>query len=346
MAYISFQPSDNFNTKLYTGDNTASQPQTGVGFQPDFVWIKAYESGSDWQAWNNSVSGTTKALYSNNSDAEATSADYLTAYGADGFTVGNNGSFGGSKNYAAWCLRAGTTTGLSGGTISPTGYSFNATAGFSIIRYTGTGATATVPHGLGAKPTCIIVKQENGTNNWAVYSESLGNNKQFLFNDTSTPSTNSNIWATTDPTSTVFSVGNDGATGGSGSEYVAYCFANTKGCIKNGTYTGNGQSDRSGTFCYTGFAPAMVLLSRTSAGGNKNLYDNKRNPYNLRNDRLCANLTNAQAEDDTQAMEFHATGFKLRSTNSDQNDAGSTYWYLAFAEFPVVSSNSKSGTAR
>ena len=90
----------------------------------------------------------------------------------------------------------------------------------------------------------------------------------------------------------------------------------------------------------------MVLLSRTSAGDNKNVYDDKRNPYNLRNLRLCANLTNADAASDTQALDFMATGFRLRSTNTDQNDAGSTYWYLAFAEFPVVSSNSKSGTAR
>ena len=345
MAYISFQPSDNFNCKIYTGTG-ASNALTGVGFQPDYIWIKDRDGGNS-QMWTDSVRGAGVHLESNGSAAQITQAQGVTSFDSDGFTLGTyTGMNDSGVDFVSWNLRAGTTTGITGGSITPTGYSFNSTAGFSIIRYTGTGATATVPHGLGVKPKCIIIKQENGTNNWAVYSESIGAERQFLFNDTSASSANANIFANTEPTSTVFSVGNDGATGGSGSEYVAYCFASTKGCIKNGSYQGSGQSDRSGTFVYTGFAPSMVLLSYVESGGNKNVFDNKRNPYNLRNLRLCANLTNADASSDTQALEFHATGFKLRSTNTDQNAAAGTYWYLAFAEFPVVSSNSKSGTAR
>jgi hypothetical protein len=345
MAFISFQPKDNFKCKIYTGTGS-SNALTGLGFQPDYIWIKDRDGGNS-QMWVDSVRGAGVQLESNAGAAQVTQAQGVTAFDSDGFTLGTyTGMNDSGVDFASWNLKAGTTTGLTGGTITPSAYSFNATSGFSIIKYTGTGASATIPHGLGVKPTCIIIKEIDGTNNWIVYSESIGEDRQFLFNDTSASSANANVFGNTAPTSTVFTVANDGATGGSGQNYVAWCFASTKGYIKNGSYIGNGQSDRSGTFCYTGFAPSMVLLSRVSAGGNKNVFDDKRNPYNLRNLRLCANLTNADASSDTQAMEFHATGFKLRSTNTDQNGGGSTYWYLAFAEFPVVSSNSKSGTAQ
>ena len=345
MAYISFQPRDFFNILQWTGDSGASQAQTGLGFQPDMTWIKCKNQAENHGLYD-SVRGVTKNIAPNLTATESTLSG-VTAFGADGFTVGASGITGyNTQNYVGWSWRAGTTSGLTGGSITPTGYSFNSTAGFSIIRYTGTGATATVPHGLGVKPKCIIIKQENGTNNWAVYSESIGADRQFLFNDTSASSANANIFANTEPTSTVFSVGNDGATGGSGSEYVAYCFASTKGFLKNGSYQGSGQSDRSGTFCYTGFAPAFVLLSYVEAGGSKLMYDDKRNTYNLHNTRLIGSGTNINATSDTMALEFHATGFKIRSTDSDLNTAAGTYWYLACAEFPVVSSNSKSGTAQ
>ena len=345
MAFISFQPSDNFNTKLYTG-NGSTQTISGIGFQPDLTWIKE-RNGTEYNRLYDSARGVYKEIYSNASNAEASNSNSLTAWNADGFALGTEtGVNNNTDTFVSWNWRAGTTSGITGGSITPTGYSYNATAGFSIIRYTGTGATATVPHGLGVKPKCIIIKQENGTNNWAVYSESIGADRQFLFNDTSASSANANIFANTEPTSTVFSVGNDGATGGSGSEYVAYCFASTKGFLKNGSYQGSGQSDRSGTFCYTGFAPAFVLLSYVEAGGSKLMYDDKRNTYNLHNTRLIGSGTNAEASSDTMALEFHATGFKIRSTDSDLNTAAGTYWYLACAEFPVVSSNSKSGTAR
>jgi hypothetical protein len=46
----------------------------------------------------------------------------------------------------------------------------------------------------------------------------------------------------------------------SGSTYIAYCFAEKKGFSKFGSYTGNGSTD--GTFVYTGFKPAFVMIKR------------------------------------------------------------------------------------
>ena len=169
--YISFQPSDFFNTVLYTGTGS-SNTVTGVGFQPDFTWIKN-RGTTDGQDWYDSVRGAGQRIRSNTTAIQSDQiSDSLSAWVSDGFTVLTNNAVNASANtYASWNLKAGTTSGIAGSpSITPDSYSFNATSGFSIIKYTGNGVSgATLPHGLGVAPDCIIVKGTSASEAWATY---------------------------------------------------------------------------------------------------------------------------------------------------------------------------------
>jgi len=342
MAYISFQPTDYFNTVLYTGTG-AELPITGVGFQPDWVWMKS-RSGASNSALYDSVRGVEKGLASNLSSGENTSDTGLEVFGSDGFTLGTNGNSNtNTVTYASWNWKAGTTTGLSGGTITPTAYSINTTSGFGIYQYTGNEVSgATIAHGLGVTPQMIIVKRTQTTGDWMVYTEAVGNTKYLTLNGTASATASASTWNNTSPTSTVFTLGDGSYGNADASTYIAYVFAPKKGYSAFGGYTGNGNAD--GPFVYTGFRPAFLILRRTDSGGDWFCWDDKRGPYNVNTPVLVPNATTAET---SQAIpDFVANGFKLRNTNVDANASGGTYIYMAFAEFPLVSSNSKAGTAR
>ena len=166
-AYISFQPSDFFSTTLYTGTGS-SNAITGLGFQPDFVWVKNRDA-TDNHLITDSVRGTDSQLYPSSDSTQGTLSNVLTAFGADGFTMdsGNNSN---TVDYASWSFKAGTTTGIAGSpSITPASYSFNTTSKFSIIKYTGNSTSgATIPHGLGVVPQMIIIKSITQGVNWAV----------------------------------------------------------------------------------------------------------------------------------------------------------------------------------
>ena len=344
MAYISFQPTDFFSPKLYTGTG-ATHNVTGVGFQPDFVWMKRRD-GSASHRLCDSVRGATKLLQSNATDAEQTDANTLTAFDSDGFTLGAdsapyNVNVSG-QTMVSWNWKMGTTSGLSGGTITPSSYSFDTTARQSVIAYTGTGSTATVPHGLGATPGLIIVKRLDTTDNWWTHVKSMTGGQYIALNGTSAAGTATSVWNDTLPTSTVFTVGTDVGVNASGGTFIAYCFAPKKGYSSFGKYVGNGSAD--GPFVNIGFRPAYLILRRTDSGGDWFCWDNKRGPYNVNTPMLAPNAVTAETS--TAIPDFLSNGFKLRSTNVDANASGGTYIYMAFAEFPLVSSNSKAGTAR
>lgn len=341
--YISFQPSDYYNTKLYTGTGS-SNAITGVGFQPDWVWIKVRSEANDHEAYD-AVRTATERLIPDTSAAEDTNTAGLTAFGADGFTVNTGHAVNKSTaTYVAWNWKAGTTTGIAGSpTITPTSYSFNATSGFSIIAYTGTGVAATLPHGLGVVPKMIWVKKRSGTGAWTVYNNSIGNTKYLQLDGSSAPQTGSTIWNDTTPTSSVFSVGTDGDVNGSSATYIAYVFVDIKGYSKVGSYLGNGNID--GTFVYTGFRPAFILTKKTSGTGYWTIWDNKRDPYNWCGQKLYPNTDDAEQTEATGNCDFVSNGIKWRNTGAS-NNSGATFLYMAFAEFPIVSSNYIPGTAR
>ena len=459
---MAYTPIDNgkifFNTKLYTG-NGGTNAQTGVGFAPDWVWLKQRSGSAASHKLYDSVRGTTKYIASNNTGAEATDSNGLTAFGTDGFTVGSsagtnangqtyvgwnwkaaganpaktyvvkvvsdggnkyrlddfaanavtlelseggtftfdqsdssnnghplrfsttsNGTHGGGSIYTTGVTVSGTPgqagaktviivaasaptfyyfctvhSGMGGQANTPTTNSFtnldgsiqsnvspNTISRFSIVSFTGSGANATVGHGLGFVPKMIIVKARGQTSTWSVYHASLGATKFLRLNDTNAVGTEAGWWNNTEPTASVFSIG----TNHYGNTQIAYCFGDVQGFSKFGSYTGNGNAD--GTFVYTGFKPAFVLQKRTDAVYDWQLHDNKRSSYggnNLVNSRLEPNATNVESTDNI-GYDFLSNGFKTRTNNANYNASGGTYIYMAFAENPFTSSAGTPVTAR
>jgi len=342
MAYTTINKSgDYFNTKLYSGTGSTNAI-TGVGFQPDWTWIKARDHAYSHHL-QDAVRGTGKDLYSNSTDAEYSNANSLTTFGSDGFTVGSdNGVNNGSKTFASWNWKAnGTGSANTDGNITTT-VSANTTAGFSIVSWTGTGNAQTLGHGLGSAPNMIILKERSATSQWQVTNDALGWTKRLNLDDTSTADTTSYIWNDTAPTSSVFSIGTSGAVTENGQTYIAYCFAEKTGYSKFGSYTGNGNAD--GTFVYTGFKPAFVMLKRSSNTSDWYMFDNKREGYNVDNDEIYANLSNV--EDTADRLDILSNGFKMRTTGGNLNGSGETFIFMAFASAPLVGSNNVPCTAR
>ena len=346
MAFTAIDnPTSFFNTVLYTG-NASTNAITGVGFQPDWVWLKRRDGTGNHNLYD-AVRGATKYLESSSTAPDQTQSAGLTAFDSDGFTLGSNTNMNGSSNsYVSWNWSAGTGQGSSNtdGTINTTYTSVNTTAGFSISKFTGTGSAATVGHGLGAVPKMYMVK--NITTNslqWRVYHASLGATKHLALEATQAEGTASSVFNNTEPTSTVFSIGTDNGSNKSGDSHVAYCFAEVKGYSKFGSYTGSGNAD--GAFIYTGFKPAFVLLKVSSTTNNWNMFDDKRPGFNEIDQRLFPNLSDAE-QDGTAAVDFLSNGFKFRNTNDNYNASGATYLYMAFAKSPFVTGGTKAaGTA-
>jgi hypothetical protein len=326
------QANDYMNVVLYTGTGS-SLGVTGVGFQPDWVWIKGRSGATDHGLYD-AVRGVQKQLESNTTTAETTETTGLTAFGTDGFTVGALAQLNtSSATYVAWNWKAnGAGSSNTAGTITST-VSASTTSGFSIVTYTGNGsAGATIGHGLGVAPSMIIIRCRNsGAVSWGVYHASVGNTAGLYLNLDFAAATTSIFWNNTSPTSSVFSVGNWAGVNGNTDTYVAYCFAPVAGYSAFGSYTGNGSTD--GPFVYTGFRPEYVVVKRTNDTGNWTILDNARSTANPTDEYLWANLTAAEVAN-LHAFDFLSNGFKLRNTTSDHNSNGSTYIYMAFAEFP------------
>ena len=344
MAYTTIDlPTDHFNTKLWTGDGNTTQAISGVGHQPDLVWLKNRNLSSSSNIFFDSVRGTNKALVGNNSNAEASVSGYLNSFDSDGFTVGNDGAVNGSGDtYVSWnWLAGGSASSNSNGSITSS-VSANTTAGFSIVSWDGSDANATIGHGLGSAPRAILIKNRESAEQWYLYHESMGNGNRLVLNDTTAKSSAADWWQDTSPTSSVFYVsGVDGINGPH--EMIAYCFAEKKGYSKFGSYTGNGNAN--GTFVYTGFKPAWVLAKRTNSTSGWILFDNKREPFNLADTSIRMD-DNGPENESNGALDLLSNGFKWITTDSGVNGSGDTYIYLAFAEAPFVSSKGIPTTAR
>ena len=326
-----------FNTVIWTGTG-GTRSITGVGFQPDFVWAKARS-----QAYSNilfdSNRGVGKNLLTDTTYAEATNEanGYISSFDADGFSSNFSAAANyyfneSSTTYVAWNWNAGgSTVTNTSGTISSQ-VRANPTAGFSIATYTGNGTSgATVGHGLGVAPSMYIVKVRSTTESWITYHTSIGATNYLALNLTQASSAATGAWNNTAPTSTVFSLGNASSTNGSGSTFVAYCFAQVAGYSAFGSYTGNGSSD--GPFIYTGFKPRFVIIKRTDAVQQWWITDTARNPSNTCNLDLFANLANAE-ENNGYNLDLLSNGVKIRTSTNDRNASSGTYIYMAFAEHP------------
>jgi hypothetical protein len=340
------KPNKYFNTVLYTG-NGSTQSITGVGFQPDWVWTKS-RSNAVGNLVYDVLRGTNKSLSTRETRAEETdSPTSLTSFNSDGFSLGSNTGINGSGyTFVSWnWLANGAGVSNTAGTITST-VSANTTSGFSIVSYTGTGANATVGHGLGVTPKMVIVKNRNTTNGWEVYHASLGATKVILLNSTEAQQTSASSWNNTAPTSTLFSIGTATGVNGNTNPIIAYCFADVKGYSKFGSFVGNGSTD--GTYVHLGFRPAFVMIKGTqnlaSATPDWRIRNNKTNTYNPITTTLYANSSGAEVTEDNH--DFLSNGFKVRTSGAENNYSGETYIYMAFAENPFVSSKGIPTTAR
>ena len=335
------KPSKYFNTVLYTG-NGSTQSITGVGFQPDWVWIKGRSGATDHGLYD-AVRGVQKQLESNTQTAETTETTGLTAFGSDGFTVGALAQLNTSAaTYVAWnWLANGAGVSNTAGSITST-VSANTIAGFSIVSWAGNQtAGASCGHGLGVVPKMIVKRRRNGdgADDWYVYTSTTGNSNSMYWTNTSA-SAASGAWNSQTPTSTVFYHGS--SIRENGNNMIAYCFADVKGFSQFGSWTGNGNAD--GTFVYLGFKPEFVMLKNASGTNQWLIFDNTREPANIMGDYLEANSFASQSTFD--GFDFLSNGMKMRTSNTAWNASGNTYIYMAFAKNPFVSSKGIPTTAR
>jgi len=347
-------PSAYFTITLYTGDgndNRAITNSANAGnFQPDLLWYKERSSTSEHRAFDSSR-GASERLEPNNDNEEATDTSNHKSFDSNGFTVGTSGSTNASGDtYVAWQWKCNggteeTTVNESGNNPGNTRQT-NTTAGFSIIKYTGTGAAGTIAHGLGATPGFIIHKtRDGGTENWACFHEGLGETHAIDINRDVVAQDNANAFNDTAPTSSVWTVNTDSAINFDGDNNIAYVWTPIQGYSKFGRYTGNGDSD--GAFVYLGFKPAFLLLTKTNSTADWQIRDNKRDSYNEDSDEiLFANLGDATTTSTNNICDFLSNGFKLRGSGGDHNGEGDTFVYIAFAEHPFVSSEGVPCTAR
>jgi len=347
MAYTTINKStDYFNTKLYSGNASYGHAITGVGFQPDWVWIKRRDGSARNHELYDAVRGTDKSIYSSSTSAESTSVNLLHSFDSDGFTVDDHAGINGNDSFASWNWKAGNSSGSSNsdGSQSST-VSVNTAAGFSIVKYTGYGA-ATYGHGLGTTPQMIIIKKLNSSDDWFVYHHTLltpsATQKQFiLLNSTDAFASNGSATTFTSVSNSTFGVGTDDKISESGDSFIAYAFASKTGYSKFGSYTGtNGLN-----FIYTGFKPKWCMFKRTDGTDNWKILDSARSTFNIMNETLSADTSSAEASESDVYVDFLSNGIRLDGTNGAINANGGSYIFMAFGQ-SLVGSNNVPCTAR
>ena len=336
-------PSEHFNTVTYAGNSTVTS-HTGLGFQPDLCWFKR-RSGADSHLWYDAVRGNNKVIKCNNTGAEGTDGtDTFKSFDSDGFTLGTRNELNHSSHtFVAWNWKAnGTGVSNTNGSITSS-VSANADAGFSIVSYSGTGANATVGHGLSSAPEMLIVKKRNDNTAWEVLHSGIASDYEtdrIKLNDNISPADSATHWNDTQPTNSVFSLGSEDNVNSSGNPIIAYCFHSVEGFSKVGSYTGNGSAD--GTFVYTGFRPAYAMVKATASAEHWMIFDSERSNYNVVDDYFKANDVDAEDVNHVSIrVDFLSNGFKVRGSNAGVNHNGNTMIYLSFAEHPFKHTNAR-----
>ena len=342
MAIID-KPSNTFNIKLYTGTGS-SNAVTGVNFLPAFTWIKSRTTYSDF-ILTDVVRGVTKTIHSNSTAAQTTEAQDLKSFDSDGFTVGTNNNVNkSSDNMLSWNWKGGTTSGIATNgstTITPSAYSFDQTAGFSVVAYTGNQtAGAKLAHGLGVKPDWIICKSSAGTGAWGVYHKSLGATYAVLLNSTAVKDNDATAWNDVEPDAVNITLGTSVNTNKTGT-CVAFAFAEKQGYSKFGSWLGNANAANGG-FIYLGFKPAYLLVKGADGITEWFATDSKRPGYNL-NYKINPNIMDAEATAASASYcDLLSNGFRV-TYNDVVNEK---QLYMAFAENPFVTSTGVPACAR
>ncbi len=333
-----------FDNILYTG-NGGTKSVTGLGFKPDFVWVKSRNAGYNNYLFD-ILRGSTNALRSNTTAAESQVGNSTLTLTSNGFKLTSDGlGLNSAHNMVAWCWKAGGVGVTNNDGTKSVTLSANPEAGFSIIEWAGNDANATCGHGLGKKPKFFIVKSRTHSQNWFVYHVGTGATKDPRLNDTAAPYTTSNIWNNTEPTDTVINIGSSSGVNGNGNSYICYCWSEIPGYSKMGTYVGNGNAN--GAFVHTGFRPSFIMIRNTVNGHNWQIYDVARSTINPALVTLYANR-DLDEEDNASVTPFDilSNGFKIRSTWNDTNQSGSTILYMAWAEQSGSTAYSTEANAR
>ena len=343
MAYTTINKStDHFNTKLWTG-NGGTQSITGVGFQPDFTWIRE-RSEARGHNLTDAVRGAPKYINTSSTGAEETSiSTTLTSFDSDGFSLGSYDDVNkNSETYVGWSWKAnGVGSANTDGTINTTATSVNTTAGFSIITYTGTGSAGTIGHGLGVVPDFWMVKARSETRAWYGWSKGMSYGDVVNFQSSGAKSTDTSLFTSNAPTNQVINLGSSVGVNNSGQTFVCYAFSSKTGYSKFGTYRGNGNAN--GAFVYTGVKPAFIIVKKYTDAGHWQIVDNKRPGYNVNSNYLRANKSDAEATD--IPFDILSNGFKARSTDGSYNESGQSYIYMAIGQ-SLVGTNNVPCTAR
>ena len=325
---------DYFNTVTYSG-NGSTQSITGVGFQPDLVWIKSTSNSYDHYIAD-SIRGAYAFLISNNTGSQNSTTNYdpMSSFDSDGFTVRYTTTGGSTNNqtntsgasYIAWCWKAGgASSSNTDGSITST-VSASTAGAFSVCTYTGNSTSgATFGHGLDDAPGFVIVKnRDSGAQPWRIFHSSLGNTKAFKF-DSNSADTDSAFWNNTSPSSTVVTLGNDNSTNANGDAYVAYCWAEKAGVTKIGTYTGN-ETLGGGPEVDCGFRPACVVM-KADAGAAWEIHDFKRDA----NSYLAWSSSSTPTARQANKVLLTDNGFIIMGNDGNINLNGATIYFIAFA---------------
>ena len=348
MAYTTIdKPSDYFESKIWTGNG--SSQNISLDFAPNWVWIKQ-RSSTRFHNLQDTIRGTGLQLFSNTTGADNSDDTNITAFNSDGYSLGAGDNVNkNSSTYVGWSWKAGTSftndaSSTSVGTLDSVG-SVSATAGFSIISFTGTeSSNQSVAHGLGAVPELILSKSRAVVDNWMVHHGSFSENDYISLNLTNAKASASSVWSSL-PTSTVINIGDNAGVNDDGA-MIMYAFRSVQGYSKFSSYIGNGNAD--GTFVYTGFKPAFVIIKRTDDSSDWVLLDNKRDSFNVVNTKLFSSNSDGDVTSQN-ACDFVSNGIKFRdsATNAFATSvSGATYIYMAFAENPFVTSTGVPATAR
>ena len=336
-------PTDYFNTVLYTGNGGTSQAVTGVGFSPNFLWTKSRSSSDNQHIFDSVRGASTTRLFANLTNAEDGNYGSINSFDSDGFTTGNNtGTNQNNTTYVAWNWKAGGSAVTNNDGTLTSQVSANTDSGFSVVTYSGSNSAGSFGHGLNQAPDFVIIKQRNDTGFWAVGADINGWtwSSDFLqLQSNAAKATNGGTTIfTSAPTSTVVNIGGGSVTSTSGKNLVAYCFHNVEGYQKVGTWEGNGSTN--GPYVNCGFKPAFVFMKNIDAAENWLIYDNKRDPFNVTDEALLPN-SNSPSGGSANAMDFLSNGFKLRSGAGSLNGSGKTFVFLAIAEQSFKYANAK-----
>ena len=331
-----------FKPIIYDG-NGSSQTIGGLNFQPDFIWFKCRNTGGTDHNINDSARGVMKGLNPNTTAVEGNQSPLgVTSFDSSGFTINDNsgggaGVNGSGKTYVAWCWHAngGTEASNSNGTISST-VQVNDPAGFSMVKYTGNGSSgASIGHGLSAQPNLIISKSRDTTNDWMIFHSSLSANNAIKLNSTNaafdaTAGTKGGGFSVDSTKMTVLSgSSNQDNNNKSGDDFIAYCFRDITGYQKIGSYTGDSGTSHS---IDTGFKPSFLFIKRADSGDNGVIFDSARDGTTDNNQVLIPNSGAAESNPNLgNGIDFTATGFTIKTTDSSVNNSSGTYIYWAIA---------------